>query len=136
MFRGRHRPKGLEMSACRQCNSESSRFELVASALGRTSLGSTNEIDQREFARLLRDADANNPGLRKELKPSQQQLDEVEKIGLAPGSGALNTGGQIVQKAFTPSAPNWGLRFILSASDVLSVRTAPCTCAGLRITTR
>lgn len=109
MFRGKSRPLGNEVSACLACNQKSSEFEVIANTFGRISFPvAQHEDDLREFQRLLRDSEANNPGFLKEIAPERRKFDLLRRLGLPPGSGAFNTGGPIVTSAINRFAAKLG----------------------------
>jgi hypothetical protein len=108
MFRNKHRPKGLEVPACRACNAGSSKFEVIANAFGRISFGKGPEIDSFEFGRLLRDAEANNPGFLPELRGQKIDKADARRFGLASDSGTFATDGPIVSDAMARFAAKLG----------------------------
>jgi hypothetical protein len=108
MFRAKHRPKGLEVPACRACNAGSSRFEVVAHAFGRIGFGEAPKIDSIEFGRLLRDAETNNPGFLAELRGRNIDEADARRFGLPLDSGTFATDGPIVSGAMARFAAKLG----------------------------
>ncbi len=108
MFRSKHRPKGLEVPACRACNGGSSKFEVIANTFGRIGFGELPEIDHIEFGRLLRDAEVNNPGFHEEIKNRELLPAEADRLGLPHGSGTFSTDGPIVSAAMVRFAAKLG----------------------------
>ncbi len=99
MFRNKHRPRGLEVPSCRACNAGSSQFEVIANAFGRIGFGEAPEVDSLEFGRLLRDAEANNPGFLLELRGRKIDKGDARRFGLPRASGTFATDGPIVSRA-------------------------------------
>ncbi len=108
MFRNKHRPKGLEVPACRACNNGSSTFEVIANAFGRIGFGESPEIDHNEFGQLLVDAEANNPGFHEEIKNRKLSHAEADRLGVPHGSGTFKTDGPIVSAAMARFAAKLG----------------------------
>jgi hypothetical protein len=68
MFRGKHRPKGLEFPSCKACNHGTSKSDLVASLLGRVWPDASTELEHKEFKKLLSAIRNNVPGLLEEMQ--------------------------------------------------------------------
>jgi len=67
MFDLKHRPKGMECPACRDCNNRLGPIEMVAALLRRFPKVPTSEAHQREIEKLFIAAKNNFPGLLQKL---------------------------------------------------------------------
>jgi hypothetical protein len=67
MFRGKHRPKGLEFASCKSCNEGTGRADLVAALLSRASPDARDAEEQHELKGLLQSLSNNVPGLLEEM---------------------------------------------------------------------
>jgi hypothetical protein len=67
MFRGKHRPKGLEFASCKRCNEGTGRADLVAALLSRVSSDSRAAEEQNEMNGLFQSLRNNVPGLLDEM---------------------------------------------------------------------
>jgi len=102
MFNLRHRPKGMEFSACRPCNDGSRKAELVAGMLARMLPDPEPGMPQDEQRALIHSVNSNVPGLLEEMQPSKRQnvLFNSQRFLLPRGiGGALNAGGPILNQA-------------------------------------
>lgn len=124
MFRGKHRPKGLEFSACVACNNGSSHADLVAALLGRTYPDAATELEQQEFEKLLRAADNNIPGLLEEMQIGRggQKLN-ARRIGVSEDHGFLRVGGPLVSIHMQAFAMKLGLALHFEATKLI---VPPC----------
>jgi hypothetical protein len=99
MFRGRHRPKGLEFPSCRECNARTSHSDLVASLIGRV-FPDGDDRDQDDLGRILRGISNNLPGLLDEMHIGRagQKLASrrLERLGVAPGASFLKANGPLL----------------------------------------
>jgi hypothetical protein len=67
MFRGKHRPKGLEFASCKCCNEGTGHADLVAALLGRVATDASDEEEKVELEGLLGGVSNNVPGLLEEM---------------------------------------------------------------------
>src|SRR5829696_7538471 len=95
MFAGKQRPPGLEFAACEGCNQGSSHADLVASLIGRFTLGNATPQDALDMKKLVSAIDNNVPGIHEELNQISAARAEAA-LALVPREfdpgGALNIG--------------------------------------------
>ncbi|MBC8337428.1 MAG: hypothetical protein H8E39_01925 [Alphaproteobacteria bacterium] len=98
IFDGKHRPKGLEVPACVQCQEYSKKHELVAAMVARFFPDSTTSLQGKEIKKLFRRADKAVPGLLDEMKPSLKQKSRISEFQKKEPNAAhvLNLGGPLV----------------------------------------
>lgn len=81
LFRGKDRPTGLEVPACKECNSRTSKHEQVAALLARSYPNPTTQQDKMEVGRIAAGIRNNNPGLLEEmLTTTKKQRREPRKL--------------------------------------------------------
>jgi hypothetical protein len=99
MFRLRDRPKGLEFSACRECNNGTGDSDLVASLMGRIYPDAKLETARSEIKRLLTAVGNNVPGLLQEMQVGAggQKLATRSIPNMPPNTAVLRADGPILQ---------------------------------------
>ncbi|MHA1524459.1 MAG: hypothetical protein ACTSY1_08650 [Alphaproteobacteria bacterium] len=97
-FDGKHRPKGLEVPACKQCQEYSKKHELVASMIARIFPDASTPTQKREIPKIMRRANKAVPGLLEELRPSPRQQSMMPEIQKREpnAAGVLNVSGPLV----------------------------------------
>jgi hypothetical protein len=68
MFIRKQRPKGLEFPSCRECNTGTSKSDLVASFVGRLSVEPSSDEEAAESKKLFSSVQNNVPGLLEEMQ--------------------------------------------------------------------
>lgn len=98
IFDGKHRPKGIEVPACEQCQKYSKKHELVAAMIARMFPDSSTPTQEKEIDKLLRLANKAIPGLLEELQPTPEQEAKFERIKEQEpnAAGMLDAGGPLV----------------------------------------
>lgn len=94
-FRGKHRPKGLEVPACESCNRQTKIIDLIPAMMCRIDPYSFNDQDNVDLAKILRAIGNNDASLLKELNNiSRRQRRSFERLD-APDAyaGVLNASG-------------------------------------------
>jgi hypothetical protein len=100
MFRLRDRPKGLEFSACRECNNGTGDSDLVASLMGRIYPDTKLETARSEIKRLLAAVGNNVPGLLQEMRVGAggQKLARRSIPNMPANTAVLRADGPILQR--------------------------------------
>jgi hypothetical protein len=110
MFDQRHRPKGLEFPACKECNAGTSLTDLVASLLGRVYPDSRNDPNKKELKKLLAAVRNNVPGLLQEMMVDEaRQIQARRDIPNGPPGGFLRANGPILTKHMDTFGAKLGL---------------------------
>src|SRR5262249_17535445 len=73
IFDRRHRPRGLEFSACEDCNFGSRLAEQVVGLISRMYPNPPDETARQDLKRLMREVGNNHPGLFEEMVPTEAQ---------------------------------------------------------------
>ena len=132
MFDLRDRPKGLEFSACHDCNMSSSKVDLVAGLMSRIFPNSERAGAKEELGKIMKNVNRFNPGLLEEMRPSRDKLEGfLRKFGKMPPNigGPLNASGPLLNAAMNKFAAKLGLALhyhttgsILPVTGALGVR--------------
>ena len=101
IFDGKHRPKGIEVPACKQCQQFTKKHELVAALIARMFPDSSTATQKKEIKKLFRRVGKAVPGLLEELQASpKQELRIVDlKQRVKNAGGVLNVGGPLVNES-------------------------------------
>jgi hypothetical protein len=99
MFWGKQRPRGLEFSCCKACNSGTRLSEMAVALLSRAAPDATVESHRSELKGLLASVSTNIPGLLQEMEVGKvgQKLAKRD-MGIPDGAGVLRTNGPILTK--------------------------------------
>lgn len=112
IFDGKHRPRGLEFGACKECNEASREADLVVAMLSRMMPDSKSETGRAEVQRLINSA-LRIPGFSKEVRPERDQLGTLVRYrdiaAQLPSWKFLRIDGAIVARSMTIFASKLGL---------------------------
>lgn len=101
LFRGKHRPKGLEVGACRECQSLTREQELIVALVSRLYPEPSSGQDEEDLRKISASAFRNNPGLKEEMQVDQLPI--LRQLGPAafqlPHWDFVRTDGPICQSA-------------------------------------
>jgi hypothetical protein len=99
MFWGKQRPRGLEFSCCKACNSGTRFSEMAVAMLSRAAPDPTVESHRSELKRLLASVSTNIPGLLQEMEIGKVGQKHAKRdMGIPDGAGVLRTNGPILTK--------------------------------------
>lgn len=132
IFDGKHRPKGMEFGACKECNEASREADLVVATLSRMMPDSETEVGRADVRRLIRSV-LKIPGFANEVRPERDQLGTLLRhrdiATQLPSWNFLRIDGPIVARSMTIFGSKLGLALhttttgrILSASGVVTVQ--------------
>lgn len=98
LFDGKHRPKGIEVPACDQCQQYAKKHELVAAMIARLYPDASTRPQKLESKKLFQRANRAVPGLLEEMQPSPRQEARMLDIGQREknAGGVLNMGGYLL----------------------------------------
>lgn len=132
IFDGKHRPKGMEFGACKECNEASREADLVVAMLSRMMPDSKTEAGRAEVRKLIRSV-LQIPGFADEVQPERDQLGTLIRhrdiAAQLPSWNFLRVDGPIVARSMTIFGAKLGLALhtattsrILSAGGAVTVR--------------
>ncbi|RWF47115.1 MAG: hypothetical protein EOS46_14695 [Mesorhizobium sp.] len=132
IFDGKHRPKGMEFGACKECNEASREADLVVATLSRMMPDSKTEAGRVEVKRLIRSV-LSIPGFANEVRPERDKLGTLIRhrdiAAQLPSWNFLRIDGPIVARSMTIFGSKLGLALhttttgrILSASGAVAVQ--------------
>lgn len=98
IFDGKHRPKGIEVPACWQCQQFTKKHELAAALFARMFPDASTPSQTREMNKLMRRVNKAIPGLLQELQPTPEQEAKLKKIREQEpnAAGVLDAGGPLL----------------------------------------
>src|SRR5689334_14253887 len=100
IFDQRLRPKGLEFSACADCNGGSRAAEQVAAFVSRMLPDAQNPALDDERRRVMRQMANNHPAIIRELMPSPSAIEEFKrKYGNTISGHPLSANGPLLNAA-------------------------------------
>jgi hypothetical protein len=110
MFKGKQRPNDLVFPCCKQCNSQTSKSDLVASLIGRFYPDPSTDVDKADVQKLLKAVANNVPGLLQEmyLRDAEQKV-RLEGISMPSGAGVIRADGPILSSFMLTFAAKLGL---------------------------
>jgi hypothetical protein len=109
VFRGKHRPKGLEFASCRPCNEGTSKVDLVVGLLSRVAPDGVGEAEKAELTKLLSGVNNNVPGLLEEMHLGErEQLTARRRLQQPVEGGFLRTDGPLVSSHMQTFATKLG----------------------------
>lgn len=111
VFNEKQRPKGLEFSACQQCNNNSGPVDLVAAMMARVYPDVSGEYLQQEVQRIFESVNNNVHGLLEEMKPENLRSDRIAeaKIVAPADSHPIYCGGPIMTRHMTQFGAKIGM---------------------------
>ena len=98
IFDNKHRPKGIEVPACKQCQQFTKKHELAAAMFARIFPDPSTLAQKGEMKKLLRRVNKAIPGLLEELQPTPEQEAKFKKIKEQEpnAAGVLDAGSPLV----------------------------------------
>jgi hypothetical protein len=109
VFRGKHRPKGLEFASCEPCNTGTGKADLVVGLLSRVAPDGVDEAEKTELRNLLTAVHNNVPGLLEEMHlGEEEQLSARRRLQEPVEGGFLKTDGPLVSKHMQTFATKLG----------------------------
>ncbi|MDX8501665.1 hypothetical protein RFM99_25025 [Mesorhizobium sp. VK4C] len=132
IFDGKHRRRGMEFGACKECNEASREADLVVAMLSRMMPDTRTEAGRAEVQRLINSA-LRIPGFSKEVHPERDQLGTLIRYrdiaAQLPTWKFLRIDGPIVARSMTIFGSKLGLALhrattgrILSTTGVIAVQ--------------
>ncbi len=118
MFRGKHRPQGLEFASCHACNAGTKHSDLVASMIGRFAPDSEMTHDEEEFKKVLGSIKNNIPGLLEEMQISRAGQ-KIAKRRLAIDGGFLRVNGPLVSSHMQQFSFKLGLALFYEVTKLI-----------------
>jgi hypothetical protein len=123
IFDQRHRPPGLEFSACDPCNSGGRIAEKIIGFVSRICPDPATEAGRQELARHFREIARHHPTLLREMVPTRTQLATFQAARL-PAGAALNARGPILNQAMNRFAAKLALALHFERTGAIASTSA------------